>query len=183
MPNPERNLYSNKESVKVNAGLPVDASKVDQEKNGYSSSEAFKTDISAISMDFSKLLVPIVAPEPAPSVETLVHRLLQPPKNAFLHGILSIQWVRGVLGHKDVVFREQDERYVLAAESELRLSGSALGLPALYLEWLCGDDDDFSAAEQGVYLTPEYFEEVAEGRLLGDHDWVVCAFNSRFMAR
>ncbi|KAH7077401.1 hypothetical protein FB567DRAFT_451800 [Paraphoma chrysanthemicola] len=163
MPNPERNLYSNKESAKVNSGLPFDASKVNHEEQEDSSSKAFNTNTSAVDMDFSEFLVPIVAPEPAPSVKTLVHRLLQPPEYAFVHGILSIQWVRGVIGHKHIAFREKDERYVLAGESELRLSGRECGLPALYLEWLCGDDEDLSAAEQGVCLTPEYFEEVAEG--------------------
>jgi hypothetical protein len=57
------------------------------------------------------------------------------------------------------VYRDSDARYVLKANSELRLRGRELGLPAAYLEWLCGDDPEHSATEQGIMFTREFFEK------------------------
>jgi hypothetical protein len=161
MPSPERNRYSNKESAKVNAGLHFGKTESDGGK-ACDVSGAFNTNIPAVDIGFSKLFIPIVAPEAAPRVETLVRRLLRPPPYAFVHGMLSTQWVIGVVGQRHVDFRSTDERYVLATHSQLRTRGSALGLPALYMEWLCGDHDESSATEQGIYLTPEYFQELAD---------------------
>jgi hypothetical protein len=30
------------------------------------------------------------------------------------------------------------------------------------MEWLCGDDEEASATELGVYLTPGYFDEIED---------------------
>jgi hypothetical protein len=113
-----------------------------------------------VDIDFSQLVVPIVAPEAKPTSETLANRLLHPPSHAFVHGVLSMQWVIGVVGQEHIEFRANDERYVLARASYLRDKGTSLGLPALYMEWLCGDDDEVSAAEQGVNLTPDFFDDI-----------------------
>lgn len=159
MPDPDRICYSNKESAKVNIGLaPV--SWYDQDLEFEHADGSFSTNKPAVDIDFSQLLCPIVAPESKPSVEALVSRLLNPPPHAFVYRTLSIQWVIGAIGQRHVDFRESDERYVLAQDSELRHSGTALGMPALYMEWLSGDNKDISATDQGVHLTPDYFEEV-----------------------
>ncbi|KAJ4370743.1 hypothetical protein N0V83_005264 [Neocucurbitaria cava] len=159
MPLPDRNQYSNKESAKVNAGLEFGGGAVE----GVTLEEPasfLATNTPAVDIDFSQLVVPIAAPEPKPSPEELVRRLLDPPPHAFVHDVLSMQWVRGVVGGGHFDFRESDERYVLAEESELRLRAGELGLPAVYLEWLGGDDEEVSSNEQGMYLTPEFFNEV-----------------------
>jgi hypothetical protein len=96
-----------------------------------------------------------------PTIEQLVQQLLEPPSHAFPHGTLSIQWVLGLVGMRHFVFRDKDERYVLVAHSELRQRGRDLGLPAIYLEWLCGVDGG-TAAEQSVCLTPGFFMEITK---------------------
>ncbi|EAT88581.1 hypothetical protein HBI56_042990 [Parastagonospora nodorum] len=159
MPDPDRICYSNKESAKVNIGLDC-VSWYDQDLEFAHADGPFSTNKPAVDVDFSQLICPIVAPESKPSVEALVSRLLNPPPHAFVYRTLSIQWVIGAMGQRHVEFRESDERYVLAQNSELRRMGTALGMPALYMEWLCGDDEDISATDQGVHLTPDYFEEV-----------------------
>jgi hypothetical protein len=140
MPCRDRNRYSNKESVKVNTGLHV-------------LSDGFQPHLPAIDMTLSLLSI---SPEPEPTTEQLIQRLLEPPSHAFPHGTLSIQWVFGLVGMRHFVFRDEDERYVLAAYSELRQRGRDLGLPAVYLEWLCGVDGG-TASEQSVCLTPGFF--------------------------
>ena len=157
MPSPERNQYSNKEAAKVNAGI------------GFGSEETaetvqqgpFSTNVPAVEIDFSKLVISIIAREPKPSTKQLVSLLLQPPRHAFVYWTLSMQWVTGAIGHHSFEFREDDERYVLAADSDLRKRGVELGLPAIYVEWLCGDDSETTASDLGVYLTPEFFEQTA----------------------
>ncbi|KAF2652527.1 hypothetical protein K491DRAFT_718826 [Lophiostoma macrostomum CBS 122681] len=42
-------------------------------------------------------------------------------------------------------------------EQLLRIRGRELGLPAAYYGWLCGDDANVSAAEEGLLLTAEFF--------------------------
>jgi hypothetical protein len=150
MPNPERIQYSNKESAKVNAGI-------DTAHGMTNVRTAFSTNMPVVHIDFSQLSIPIVQAEPKPSTEALVHRLLNPPRHAFVHGMISMHWVIGALGREHIAFRNSDERYVLARDSGLR---KELSIPALYLEWLCGDNEDASATELGVYLTPEYFDEI-----------------------
>lgn len=165
MPLPDRNQYSNKESAKINAGLEFGGGAVE---GGTLEEPAslLATNMPAVNIDFSQLIVPIAAPEPKPSPEELVRRLLDPPPHAFVHGVLSMQWVRGVVGGAHFDFRESDERYVLAKKSELRRRAGELGLPAVYLEWLCGDDEEVSSNEQSMYLTPEFFNE-ARSEYLG----------------
>ncbi|KAH9860362.1 hypothetical protein J1614_011693 [Plenodomus biglobosus] len=160
MPSPERNRYSNKESAKVNAGfymgaLDQDECEDDDPKNVVT---AFASGAPAVDIDFSQLVIPVVAPEPPPTAEQHVRRLLHPPPHAFPHGVLSIQWAIGAGGGlRHFVFRNSDERYILKPDSELRTRGAELGLPGLYLEWLCGNDESITAVEQGMYLTPEFF--------------------------
>ncbi|CAO2648762.1 Nn.00g097110.m01.CDS01 [Neocucurbitaria sp. VM-36] len=159
MPFPERNQYSNNESGKVNAGLDFGGGAFEgpvfEEP-----ANMLATNVAAVNIDFSQLIIPIVPPEPRPSVEVLVQRLLHPPPHAFIHAVLSLQWVRGAVGQDHFDFRESDERYVLSRDSELREHGGQLSIPALYMEWLCGDNELVSSTEQSVYLTPEFFEEI-----------------------
>jgi hypothetical protein len=159
MPSQDRIRYSHKESVKVNAGLEYgaweDHDQVDDCAAGF-----LYTNKPAVDIDFSQLVAHIIQPEPTPTSEALADRLLHPPSHAFVHGTLSIQWVAGVVGHKHIVFRNSDERYVLAKSSDLRSKGTDLGLPALYMEWLCGDDDELSATEQSLALTPRFFSDI-----------------------
>jgi hypothetical protein len=159
MPDPDRICYSNKESGKVNMGLDC-GGWYDQDLEFKELIGPFCTNKPAVDIDFSQLVIPIVAPEPKPTSEALMHRLLHPPPHAFVYRTLSIQWVIGAVGRQHIEFRENDERYVLAQNSELRTRSAALGMPALYMEWLCGDDKEVSATDQGVHLTPEYFDEV-----------------------
>lgn len=148
MPSPERNQYSNRQSSKVNSGL-----------NYNGAMGIFDIGVPSVDVDFSKLVVPIAAPEPKPTTEQLVKKLLDPPPHAFLYGILSIQWVIGVLGGEHFQFRACDERHVLADSSEIRTKGSELGMPAMYMEWLCGDNMAITAAESN-FLTPEFFRQL-----------------------
>jgi hypothetical protein len=162
MPDPERLQYSNKESCKVNAGIFY-GGKDDSGREAndtVDSTNLFSTNLPAVGIDFSQIIIPIVAPEPKPSSAVLVHRLLKPPPHAFVHGILSIQWVIGVVGQQHIKFRDSDERYVLAVDSDLRKQGFSLGIPALYMEWLCGDDEETSATEQGLHLTVAFFQDI-----------------------
>ncbi|KAA8623180.1 hypothetical protein PtrSN002B_007094 [Pyrenophora tritici-repentis] len=153
MAHPERNMYSNKESFKVNAGLYFD------QNTSADPPSVFQIGAPVIDMDFS-LLVPPVGTVEKPTSEELVHRLLSPPPHAFLHGLLSIQWVIGSVGAENFDFRDSDERYVLAQGSELRIHGKELGLPAAYLEWLCGGEEDMEvmSSDQGVCLTSQFFK-------------------------
>jgi hypothetical protein len=148
MPNPDRNQYSNKESTKVNAGLAYGNWHEDDEEEDCAA-VYLCIGKPAVDIDFSQLDVPIVAPEVKPTSEALASRLLHPP-------------VIGVVGQEHIEFRANNERYVLAQASHLREKGMSLGLPALYMEWLCGDDDEVSAAEQGVNLTPDFFDDINE---------------------
>jgi hypothetical protein len=159
MPNQERICYSNKESIKVNAGLGHGGWQ-DRDQGENCAAGSLQTNMTAVDIDFSQLIVPIVLPEPKPTSEALAGRLLHPPPHAFVYGTLSIQWVVGVVGHRHIVFRNSDERYVISKSSDLRNKGTALGLPALYMEWLCGDDDEISATEQSVALTPQFFNDI-----------------------
>lgn len=40
------------------------------------------------------------------------------------------------------------------------MEGECLGLPDVYLEWLCGDEEGASPAGPGMLLTKEYLEEI-----------------------
>jgi hypothetical protein len=52
-----------------------------------------------------------------------------------------------------------DETYVLRPKSELRFQGERLGLPEVYLEWSCEDDEAASPTEQSILLTQKFFDE------------------------
>ncbi|KAF1845595.1 uncharacterized protein K460DRAFT_111474 [Cucurbitaria berberidis CBS 394.84] len=164
MPNPERNRYSNKESAKVNAGLECGSGAISgcipKESNAM-----LTTNTPALNIDFGQLMVSSITPEPRLDTKEQVHCMLHPPPYAFVHGVLSIQWVRGAVGEDHFVFRESDERYVLSRASQLRLRGAALGIPMLYMEWLCGNSEAVSSTEAGMYLTPELFEEIQREEL------------------
>ncbi|KAF2266262.1 hypothetical protein CC78DRAFT_578287 [Lojkania enalia] len=101
----------------------------------------------------------IPAKNPETPVKQIVMLLLSPPHRAFRNGAISINWVIGVTGPAHFLFRKEDERFVLVKDSELRLRGVQLGLPRAYYGWLCGDDHEYSAAEEGAILTPEFFEK------------------------
>ncbi|KAF1935709.1 hypothetical protein EJ02DRAFT_360917 [Clathrospora elynae] len=159
MPTPERNRYSNKESVKVNAGLDFGGF-VDANGPGAETSDnQWTSNRPVMDMDFSLLTLPPVVPEAKSTIEQLVVRLLDPPPHAFPHGTLSIQWVIGAVGMAHLAFRNRDERYVLGQDSGLRNQGLGLGIPVAYLEWLCGDEEATSS-EQGMCLTRAFFMEL-----------------------
>ncbi len=163
VPSPEQNEYFNKQSGKVNAGLGFDDSLTlgeDDFKGRRRGPLATKNALVA-HVDFSQFSVPTTASPLASaplSTEELVQTLLQPPAHAFLHGMLSIQWVLGSLGHHHFVFQQNDERYVLRPDSDVRTKGQRLGLPPVYLDWLCGDQQGSSPTEQAMMLTKEFFE-------------------------
>lgn len=147
-------MYSNKESAKVNSGLCLLRSTFADPPNvSQVSAMVMETGLS-LPMDSS------VASEAKPTNAELARRLLRPPPHAFLYGTLSIQWVIGVVGMDGFELRDSDERYILAQCSELRTQGKALGLPAAYLEWLCGNDEEVTSSDQVLCLTPEFFQEL-----------------------
>ncbi|KAL6709640.1 hypothetical protein ACN47E_001068 [Coniothyrium glycines] len=148
MSNEDRNKYSNKESARVNAGLPA-------------SPHPWSSNLPVVDIDFSTFVVPILQPEPPVPIEKIVDRLLHPPAHAFVYGLLSVQWVLGVTGMSHFDFRKLHARYVLRRDSMLRIKGAELGIPAVYMEWLCGDDASATAAEQNLVLTRGFFAELA----------------------
>ncbi|KAH8731539.1 hypothetical protein GQ44DRAFT_736009 [Phaeosphaeriaceae sp. PMI808] len=157
MPSPERNRYSNKESSKVNAGL---CNRGQEDASEWPADIPFYMNRCSVKRSFGQSITTGLLLKVSPSVEIIAYRLLHPPSHAFVHNTLSIQWVVGAAGFAHMKFREIDERYVLAQDSDLCRQGRALGIPALYMEWLCGTGDDASAAEQAVSLTPDFFEEI-----------------------
>lgn len=48
---------------------------------------------------------------------------------------------------------------MLRPKSELRLQGERFGLPEVYLEWSCEDDEAASPTEQSILLTQKFFDE------------------------
>ncbi|KAF2624416.1 hypothetical protein BU25DRAFT_348183, partial [Macroventuria anomochaeta] len=110
---------------------------------------------------FSSFGVPFQSFLPTPpSTEQLVHTFLRPPPHAFPHCVLSIQWVIDALGQSHFRFRWIDERYALTIDSSVRIGGVRLGLPPIYMEWLCGDEEESSPTEQSMLLIRIFFEEV-----------------------
>ncbi|XPS79636.1 hypothetical protein M3J07_011634 [Ascochyta lentis] len=167
MPEPEHSQYLNTQSMKVNAGL--DFGRANNETKGLvkatSPDSILDSNAPVLNIDFRDLRVPAQIPIPIPPMaEELIPTLLHPPPHAFLHGVLSMQWVMGALGQCHFHFRSNDERYVLAPDSTVRTEGAHLGLPPVYLEWLCGDEEESSPTEQGMHLTPRFFEELREGK-------------------
>ena len=144
-PDPEFNEYGNGQSAKVNAGLDFGGStrKGDTEEmtDATATNPHTTRNVPIVDVDTSILKIPAAtAPFTVPKTEDLVRILLHPPPHAFLHGVLSFQWVMGAIGKSHFDFRTSDERYVLQHNSEFRLQGKRLGLQEVYLEWLCGDD-------------------------------------------
>lgn len=164
MPSFDRNKYSNKESAKVNQGLPFWFPIDDNETaNNTNVAKALTSQAPALKIAFGRFTMPTMPPAASTLTEQLVRLLLSPPPHAFLHGVLSIQWVIGAVGRlQHFIFRSSDERFLLKEDSELRNRGANLGMPAPYMEWICGDDEGITAAEQGLCLTSEFFEELEE---------------------
>lgn len=153
---PERYQHFNKQSVKVNNGLTFRSTDFDRQVV----TSAFASDVPPTDIDFSVFIVPASTSLTVTKVSAdTVHRLLNPPKHAFTHGVLSINWVIGLVGAAQFRCRERDERFLLKKESILRIKGRKLGLPAAYHEWLCGDDPGGSSTEEGTLLTKEFFEK------------------------
>lgn len=144
VPLPDRNAHGNRESTRVNIGLTF---------TGGPDHPDFPT---IPHHALAKLTLPETTPAEAPTIEELIPRLIHPPPHAYLYNILSLAWVRSVLG-EHLVFRPSDERYVLARDSELRTHGRSLGVPTLLLDWLCGDDEAIGSSEQNIMLTPDVF--------------------------
>jgi hypothetical protein len=153
---PERHELFNKQSGKVNAGLNFGAAQDD----GEDIKSPFACSIADLGIDLRSFIIAVPAnPKVEPVTKDIVRCLLAPPPHAFPHGVLSLNWIISVAGARHFKYRKDDGRYVLTATSELRLRGKELGLPAAYYEWLCGDDPERSASEEGMMLTRDFFEK------------------------
>ncbi|KAF2793099.1 hypothetical protein K505DRAFT_306399 [Melanomma pulvis-pyrius CBS 109.77] len=174
----ERPQRFNKESHKVNVRLPAFSSTITPAED---TTTAWASNKPVVDIDFSQFVVPTIPTPPQtclsatayvaklkakraaivtiPTSPTAVQNLLSPPHHAFVHGVLSINWVISAVGGQHFVARERDRRVVLKQNSEIRLSGERMGVRGALLGWLCGDDEEVSAAEEGVCLTREYFQE------------------------
>lgn len=173
----ERPQRFNKESRKVNAGLPVFSSTMTPAED---TTSAWASNKPVVDIDFSQFVVPTIPTPPhtrlsaaayvaklkakrtaavtIPTSPTVIQNLLSPPPHAFVHGVLSINWVISAVERQHFVARERDGRLVLKQNSEVRQRGERMGVRGALLGWLCGDDEEVSAAEEGVCLTKEYFE-------------------------
>lgn len=160
MPDPELSTYFNKQSGKVNSGLSF----LDAAHDRRPRSKSGKDDTLFTEADFRRFDVThISATAPAnPPTEQLVQSLLHPPAHAFLHGVLSFQWVVGTLGYCHFVLRESDERYILSTESAVRTEGLHFGLPNVLLEWLCGTIEHSSPTEQAMLFTLDFFKSLSD---------------------
>lgn len=166
-PDPEFNEYANRQSGKVNIGLNYGgAPRHDDEErvtDATPTNPSMTKTAATADIAISTLAVSAAASPPtAPTAEDIVCVLLRPQPHAFLHGVLSIQWVIGAIGQFHFDFRASDERYVLKAQSEIRIKGKSLGLSEMYLEWLCGDEEEASPAEQAMLLTKKFFDEASK---------------------
>jgi hypothetical protein len=173
-PDPDFNEYGNRQSAKVNAGLDFGGptrNHDEEEMTGATATNPHMTkNAPVVDVEISTLDIPATTALPtAPTTEDLVRVLLRPPPHAFPHGVLSFQWVMGAIGQSHFDFRASDERYVLRPESELRLQGQRLGLPKVYFEWLCGDEEGASPTEQGMLLKENFFDETRK-EMEGDTD-------------
>lgn len=156
----ERHQQFNKQSALLNGAMSIGGWAVKSENEP----EDFAQRVPFPDMDFSLLTVPqsnVMSKKP--STKTLVRRLLYPTwPRAFRNGVLSINWVISVAGTQHFRFRLEDERWVLTQSSELRHQGREIGLPAAYHEFLCGDNPENSASEEGMILTRDFFEKEIE---------------------
>ncbi|KAF2280787.1 uncharacterized protein EI97DRAFT_8466 [Westerdykella ornata] len=152
----ERFQHFNTESAKINAGLHMPAGR----HVAHDLLPVFSRNWTPVDIDFSTFRVSQHSPSPQkPTAKDIVRSLLCPPPHAFVHGVLSINWVIAVAGATHFECRRSDGRYILKKDSPLRKWGKQLGLPAVYREWLCGDDEERGAAEDGMWLTEEFFEK------------------------
>jgi hypothetical protein len=163
---PDRTQHFNKQSCKVNAGLTFGGATYDGEETVSPAAFLNALPEAVANFDFSVFVVPRSTPKPRISAQLaqaqaadIVKRLLNPPAHAFVHGVLSLNWVISVAGSENFECRPRDGRFVLKRTSVLRSRGRELGLPAAYAEWLCGDEEGGSASEQGLLLTREFFEK------------------------
>ncbi|KAF3005962.1 hypothetical protein E8E13_010253 [Curvularia kusanoi] len=162
-PDPEHSRYFNKQSVKVNCGLKeFEATQDHQECRMIAPNETTMEDV-GFGQYADSAHIPQIVPT-FPSTEQLVHHLLHPPAHAFLHGVLSLQWVVGALGFLHFILRESDERYILSPGSTVRTEGASLGMPLTYLEWLCGTVEHSSPTEQAMLFTQKYFQTLNDER-------------------
>jgi hypothetical protein len=146
----------NRLSVRFNGLSQTGATKT----GGREVASAFASNEPPTDIDFSALgPPPPFVLRDGRSIEQLVRTLLDPPPQAFVHGVVSINWVLGVVGCAHFRYRETDGRFVITETSSLRVRGRELGLPAAYYGWLCGDDVNVSAAEEGMLLTAEFFQK------------------------
>lgn len=155
-PSPERNQYNNKDAAKMNSAMSL--LNLNDNVPGIDPAKILLTGV-AIDLDS--------APGPAaPTIERLVRILTHPQPHAFPHGMLCIDWVRSVLfrAREPMIFRQVDERFILAPDSKLRAEGRQHGMPEVYMEWLCGDNSELCAAEQQTLLTRDFFE-LLEGEM------------------
>lgn len=161
MPDPELSTYFNKQSGKVNSGLSF----LDVTHDCRPCSKSGDDDTRFAEVDFRQFDAPTHLSATAPAnlpTEQLVQSLLHPPAHAFLHGVLSFQWVVGTLGYCHFVLRESDERYILSTESAIRTEGLHFGLPNVLLEWLCGTIEHSSPTEQAMLFTLDFFQDLSD---------------------
>lgn len=134
---PEQHRLFNRQSTKVNSGLDFGAAQNDGDGDDNDVKSAFALNINMADLGdtLRSFVVPIQPPRKRTlTTEEIVARLLAPPPHAFVHGVLNLNWTISVAGIKHFKYRDDTERYVLKAESELRLHGKELGLPAVYYE-------------------------------------------------
>lgn len=151
----DRNHNFNRQSHKVNQGL--DFGGANSSGEGEDAESISDNSKPPLDIEFSKFVVPPVAPEPRMTIKQIVAKLMKPSDHAFVYDVLSISWVVSVAGYKHFEGKGDDARFVLKQDSPLRKYGRKLGIPAAYHEWLCGSDDETSANESGMMLTPKFF--------------------------
>jgi hypothetical protein len=174
----ERSQRFNRESVKVNIGLPLyTAAPVGREGTTTdieNTTNAWFPNKPPTAIEFNLFTVPVTTPPTYPPVkprtlrrtlnvspsisvsQEAIERLRRPPSHAFVHGVLSINWVLAAVGREHFVVRRIDGRLVLRKRSGLRFG--EWGLKGALVEWLKGDEG-VSAAEEGLVLTSEFFEK------------------------
>jgi hypothetical protein len=161
----ERNHTFNKASAKVNSGLSLG---LGASYDGDTAFSPFAMNTPILGIDFSAFQVPVQTLPVLPkrkaatsntTVEVIIRRLLAPPPHAFVHGVLSLNWVIATAGAAEFKNREGDGRFVLSRTSLLNAKGREMGLPGMLWEWMCGGDGDVVQEDMGMGLTREFFEK------------------------
>lgn len=136
------NQSFNRASYRVNTGLPFNASP-----------PALPPSIT--SLDFSLTTISLTfTPSSPPTLQSRIQILLHPPAHAFQHGVLTLNWAISVLGMQEFEQRgDGDGRWVLKRDSEVRVRGREMSIPAMLWEWLC------RVEVGGCWLTREFFEK------------------------